>query len=97
MKCESITAGCGRLNFIDTVQIASDGGKDRSGCTYTLSVRCDPSFDWFFQFHFHQDPVMPGSLGVRSDRELMQTYALNKDLGAGFRNPKFGQIQSEVK
>ncbi|WP_295890778.1 beta-ketoacyl synthase N-terminal-like domain-containing protein [uncultured Vibrio sp.] len=85
----------GRLNFIDKVQITSDGGK--SGLGYLYAERTiDPS-DWFFQFHFHQDPVMPGSLGVEAIIELMQTYALNKDLGAGFRNPKFGQIQSEVK
>ncbi|MCZ8497945.1 hypothetical protein O9929_05180 [Vibrio lentus] len=32
---------------------------------------------------------MPGSLGVEAIIELMQTYALNKDNGAGFRNPKF--------
>ncbi|MFA0442744.1 beta-hydroxyacyl-ACP dehydratase [Vibrio sp. 10N.286.49.C2] len=85
----------GRLNFIDNVQITSDGGK--SGLGYLYAERTiDPS-DWFFQFHFHQDPVMPGSLGVEAIIELMQTYALNKDLGAGFRSPKFGQIQSEVK
>ncbi|MCK6263538.1 3-hydroxyacyl-[acyl-carrier-protein] dehydratase FabA [Vibrio sp. ZSDE26] len=85
----------GRLNFIDNVQITSDGGK--SGLGYLYAERTiDPS-DWFFQFHFHQDPVMPGSLGVEAIIELMQTYALNKDLGAGFLNPKFGQIQSEVK
>ncbi|MGF1748403.1 beta-ketoacyl synthase N-terminal-like domain-containing protein [Vibrio cionasavignyae] len=85
----------GRLNFIDKVQITSDGGK--SGLGYLYAERTiDPS-DWFFQFHFHQDPVMPGSLGVEAIIELMQTYALNKDLGAGFRSPKFGQIQSEVK
>ena len=81
----------GRLNFIDTVQITSDGGKDGLGYLYAERT-IDPS-DWFFQFHFHQDPVMPGSLGVEAIIELMQTYALNKDLGAGFRNPKFGQIQ----
>ncbi|MGR5001073.1 beta-ketoacyl synthase N-terminal-like domain-containing protein [Vibrio celticus] len=85
----------GRLNFIDTVQITSDGGKDGLGYLYAERT-IDPS-DWFFQFHFHQDPVMPGSLGVEAIIELMQAYALNKDLGAGFRNPKFGQIQSEVK
>ncbi|MGR5145970.1 beta-ketoacyl synthase N-terminal-like domain-containing protein [Photobacterium alginatilyticum] len=85
----------GRLNFIDKVEITSDGGK--SGLGYLYAERTiDPS-DWFFQFHFHQDPVMPGSLGVEAIIELMQTYALNKDLGAGFRSPKFGQIQSEVK
>ncbi len=85
----------GRLNFIDNVQITSDGGKEGLGYLYAERT-IDPS-DWFFQFHFHQDPVMPGSLGVEAIIELMQTYALNKDLGAGFRNPKFGQIQSEVK
>ncbi|MEH6531589.1 MAG: beta-ketoacyl synthase N-terminal-like domain-containing protein [Photobacterium frigidiphilum] len=85
----------GRLNFIDKVDITSDGGK--AGLGYLYAERTiDPS-DWFFQFHFHQDPVMPGSLGVEAIIELMQTYALNKDLGAGFRSPKFGQIQSEVK
>ncbi|PSW05950.1 beta-ketoacyl synthase N-terminal-like domain-containing protein [Photobacterium lipolyticum] len=85
----------GRLNFIDKVDITSDGGK--AGLGYLYAERTiDPS-DWFFQFHFHQDPVMPGSLGVEAIVELMQTYALNKDLGAGFRSPKFGQIQSEVK
>ncbi|WP_261859215.1 hotdog fold thioesterase [Photobacterium sanguinicancri] len=85
----------GRLNFIDTVKITSDGGKEGLGYLYAERT-IDPS-DWFFQFHFHQDPVMPGSLGVEAIIELMQTYALNKDLGAGFRSPKFGQIQSEVK
>lgn len=85
----------GRLNFIDSVKITSDGGK--AGLGYLYAERTiDPS-DWFFQFHFHQDPVMPGSLGVEAIIELMQTYAINKDLGAGFRSPKFGQIQSEVK
>lgn len=85
----------GRLNFIDKVEIVDDGGK--AGLGYLYAERTiDPS-DWFFQFHFHQDPVMPGSLGVEAIIELMQTYALNKDLGAGFRSPKFGQIQSEVK
>ncbi|MFC1235680.1 beta-ketoacyl synthase N-terminal-like domain-containing protein [Vibrio sp. F74] len=85
----------GRLNFIDKVDITSDGGK--AGLGYLHAERTiDPS-DWFFQFHFHQDPVMPGSLGVEAIIELMQTYAINKDLGAGFHSPKFGQIESEVK
>jgi 3-hydroxymyristoyl/3-hydroxydecanoyl-(acyl carrier protein) dehydratase len=40
---------------------------------------------------------MPGSLGVEAIIELMQTYAIDQDLGAGFNNPKFGQILSDIK
>ncbi|MGL4612986.1 MAG: hypothetical protein ACRCVV_03610, partial [Shewanella sp.] len=29
--------------------------------------------------------------------ELMQTYAIVQDLGAGFNNPKFGQMLSEIQ
>lgn len=85
----------GQLNFIDTAEIVNNGGKYNQG--YLAASRTiDPS-DWFFQFHFHQDPVMPGSLGVEAIIELMQTYAITNDLGAGFTNPKFGQILSDIK
>jgi 3-oxoacyl-(acyl-carrier-protein) synthase/3-hydroxymyristoyl/3-hydroxydecanoyl-(acyl carrier protein) dehydratase len=85
----------GQLNFIDKAEIVDTGGKYGKG--YLAASRTiDPS-DWFFQFHFHQDPVMPGSLGVEAVIELMQTYAISKDLGKGFTNPKFGQILSDIK
>jgi len=85
----------GQLNFIDSVEIVDNGGTE--GLGYLFAERTiDPS-DWFFQFHFHQDPVMPGSLGVEAIIETMQTYAIAKDLGAGFKNPKFGQILSDIK
>lgn len=85
----------GQLNFIDKAEIVKAGGK--AGLGYLYAERTiDPS-DWFFQFHFHQDPVMPGSLGVEAIIELMQTYAIDQDLGAGFKSPKFGQILSEIK
>lgn len=85
----------GQLNFIDTVEIVDNGGAEGLGYLYAERT-IDPS-DWFFQFHFHQDPVMPGSLGVEAIIETMQTYAISKDLGAGFNNPKFGQILSDIK
>ncbi|MGI2144858.1 beta-ketoacyl synthase N-terminal-like domain-containing protein [Shewanella frigidimarina] len=85
----------GQLNFIDQAEIVEAGGKYGKG--YLAASRTiDPS-DWFFQFHFHQDPVMPGSLGVEAVIELMQTYAISTDLGKGFTNPKFGQILSDIK
>ncbi|RJY18804.1 3-hydroxyacyl-[acyl-carrier-protein] dehydratase FabA [Parashewanella spongiae] len=85
----------GQLNFIDKVDIVSNGGKAKLGYLYAERT-VDPS-DWFFQFHFHQDPVMPGSLGVEAIIELMQTFAIEKDLGAGYSNPRFGQILSNIK
>ena len=85
----------GQLNFIDNVEIVEQGGKANKG--YLYAERTIDASDWFFQFHFHQDPVMPGSLGVEAIIELMQTYAIEMDLGRGFSNPKFGQLLSEVK
>ena len=34
----------------------------------------DPSF-WFFQAHFYQDPVWPGSLGLESFLQLLKFAA----------------------
>lgn len=84
----------GQLHFIDTVDIVEGGGKAGKG--YIYAERCVDPTDWFFQYHFHQDPVMPGSLGVEAIIESMQVYALKNDLGAGLKNPKFGQILSTI-
>ncbi|MEI6895467.1 MAG: beta-ketoacyl synthase N-terminal-like domain-containing protein [Colwellia sp.] len=77
----------GQMNFIDTVSIVEGGGK--SGIAYVHGERTIDATDWFFRYHFHQDPVMPGSLGVEAIIELMQTYALKNDLGKQFTNPRF--------
>jgi len=37
-------------------------------------IRVDPSF-WFFQAHFYQDPVWPGSLGLESFLQLLKYVA----------------------
>lgn len=84
----------GQLHFIDTVDVVEGGGKAGKG--YIYSERTIDPDDWFFQFHFHQDPVMPGSLGVEAIIESMQVYALKNDLGADLVNPKFSQILSTV-
>jgi 3-hydroxymyristoyl/3-hydroxydecanoyl-(acyl carrier protein) dehydratase len=75
------------MNFVDTVSIVEGGGK--ADLAYIYGERTIDASDWFFRYHFHQDPVMPGSLGVEAIIELLQTYALKNDLGAGFKNPRF--------
>jgi acyl transferase domain-containing protein/3-hydroxymyristoyl/3-hydroxydecanoyl-(acyl carrier protein) dehydratase len=41
------------------------------------SVKVDPSF-WFFQAHFYQDPVWPGSLGLESFLQLAKYVAFSR-------------------
>ncbi|MBT1444736.1 3-hydroxyacyl-[acyl-carrier-protein] dehydratase FabA [Shewanella sp. JM162201] len=85
----------GRLNFVDKVDIVRSGGK--AGLGYVYGERTiDPS-DWFFRFHFHQDPVMPGSLGVEAIIELLSSFALDAGLGNEFQNPRFNHCLSRVK
>ncbi|GAA0819566.1 beta-ketoacyl synthase N-terminal-like domain-containing protein [Colwellia asteriadis] len=85
----------GQMNFIDTVSIVEGGGK--AEIAYVHGQRAIDATDWFFRYHFHQDPVMPGSLGVEAIIELMQTYALKNDLGAQFTNPRFIAPTTQVK
>jgi acyl transferase domain-containing protein/3-hydroxymyristoyl/3-hydroxydecanoyl-(acyl carrier protein) dehydratase len=84
----------GQMNFIDTVSIVEGGGE--AGVAYLFGERTIDPTDWFFRYHFHQDPVMPGSLGVEAIIELLQTYAVKNDLGKDFTNPRFIAPVSEV-
>jgi 3-hydroxymyristoyl/3-hydroxydecanoyl-(acyl carrier protein) dehydratase len=51
----------------------------------------DPG-EWFFKAHFFQDPVQPGSLGVEGMCQLLQFYLIERDFGAGLRNPRFEPV-----
>lgn len=84
----------GQLNFVDTIAIIKDGGEQ--GLGYVYGERTVDASDWFFPCHFHQDPVMPGSLGVEAMLELLQAFALETGLGDGFSNPRFSWPQSTV-
>jgi len=41
------------------------------------SMAVDPS-SWFFDAHFYQDPVIPGSLGLQSFVQLMKSLAMER-------------------
>jgi len=77
----------GQLDFLDEIKIVPNGGKYNKG--YIFANRKINPADWFYTCHFYQDPVMPGSLGVEAILEAMQAYALQQNLGAGFRAPRF--------
>jgi PfaB family protein len=77
------------LDFLDEMLIIEDGGNYQQG--YIYAKKSITPEDWYFPFHFYQDPVMPGALGVESIIQAMQAYALQLDLGKSFKNPRFGQ------
>lgn len=84
----------GKLAFVDDAQISLDGGKHGLGYVYARSrVSVD---DWFFACHFHQDPVMPGSLGLEAITQAIQMYAIEVGLGAGFVQPHFANAEGQT-
>ena len=84
----------GQLHLLDEVQIAPAGGKFGQGYVYAHKI-INPR-DWFFRAHFHQDPVMPGSLGVEAMLQALQAYAIHNDLGRDFRSPRFIQTENHT-
>ena len=52
----------------------------------------DPG-EWFFKAHFFQDPVQPGSLGVEAMIQLLKFYLIERDAGAGLRQPRFESVR----
>ncbi|MDR3573810.1 MAG: hypothetical protein P4L50_08115 [Anaerolineaceae bacterium] len=76
------------LNFLDRVFIASNSDAlQKPGYIYAIKDN-DPQA-WFYPCHFHQDPVMPGSLGVEAMLQALQVYAIQQNLGSQFKTPHF--------
>ena len=76
-----------QLRFLDRVLMVRDSGKFGLGYIYADKA-VDPE-DWFYPCHFHNDPVMPGSLGVEAMMEALQVFALDQGLGRDWANPCF--------
>jgi 3-hydroxymyristoyl/3-hydroxydecanoyl-(acyl carrier protein) dehydratase len=77
----------GRLGLLDRVSFLRGGGRTGQGCVVARRP-VDPR-DWFFPFHFHDDPVMPGSLGVEAVLDALKASALALGLADGLRSPRF--------
>jgi 3-hydroxymyristoyl/3-hydroxydecanoyl-(acyl carrier protein) dehydratase len=66
-----------RLRMLDRVELfVPDGGPAGLGFIEG-SKDVDPD-EWFFQAHFYQDPVWPGSLGLESFLQLLKVIALRR-------------------
>jgi 3-hydroxymyristoyl/3-hydroxydecanoyl-(acyl carrier protein) dehydratase len=87
----NLSTASGHLGILDQVFVSPQGGKHSRGYVYATRVN-NPS-DWYYDCHFYQDPVMPGSLGVEAVLQALQAFALEQGLGAGMRSPHFGLPQ----
>ena len=66
-----------QLRMVDRVEtFVPDGGPHGLGFIEG-TTRVDPGA-WFFQAHFHQDPVCPGSLGLESFLQLLKVVAVER-------------------
>ncbi|MFI5783271.1 hypothetical protein [Nocardia sp. NPDC051570] len=70
----------GHLRLIDQATVVPDGGEFGKG--YVHGTRAIDPQDWYFQYHFFQDPVMPGSLGIEMLVQALQLYVIDNDLAA---------------
>lgn len=77
----------GHLRLIDSVEIVTGGGE--FGLGYLRGTRKIDPTDWYFDCHFHRDPVMPGSLGVEAIIAGLQVWAIDAGLGRRYRRPTF--------
>ncbi|MBI3925167.1 MAG: type I polyketide synthase [Armatimonadetes bacterium] len=65
------------LMMLDRIdQYVPDGGRHRLGFVRGSKV-VDPA-EWFFEAHFYQDPVMPGSLGLEAFLQALKYVALER-------------------
>ena len=63
----------GKLHLLDGVIISIGAGDHQEG--YVYANRRNTPQDWFYACHFHEDPVMPGSLGIEAIFQAMKVFA----------------------
>jgi 3-hydroxymyristoyl/3-hydroxydecanoyl-(acyl carrier protein) dehydratase len=66
----------GKLRLLDEVAIQSEAGNHQEG--YIYANRRNTPGDWFYACHFHEDPVMPGSLGIEAILQAMKIFSQQK-------------------
>jgi len=67
----------GRLRMLDRITSwIPDGGPKALG--FIRATRRVSADEWFFKAHFHQDPVVPGSLGLESFLQLLRFIAAER-------------------
>ncbi|WP_405596977.1 hypothetical protein OG741_12350 [Streptomyces sp. NBC_01410] len=77
----------GHFALVDRVDLVEDGGNHGKGYMHGFrEIRPD---EWYFDCHFHRDPVMPGSLGVEAILQAMRLFVIEQNLADGMERPHF--------
>ncbi|MFF1488338.1 beta-ketoacyl synthase N-terminal-like domain-containing protein [Streptomyces sp. NPDC058319] len=76
-----------KFALVDRVDLVTDGGRHGKG--YLHGKRAVRPDEWYFDCHFHRDPVMPGSLGVEAVLQALRLYVLEQNLAEGYARPRF--------
>jgi PfaB family protein len=76
-----------KFALVDRVDLVADGGRHGQG--YLHGRRAIRPDEWYFDCHFHRDPVMPGSLGVEAVLQALRLFVLENDLADGMERPRF--------
>jgi len=63
-----------RWRMVDTVEVYAPNGGPQGMGFIRAGIAVDPNA-WFFQAHFYQDPVWPGSLGLEGFLQLLRYLA----------------------
>jgi 3-hydroxymyristoyl/3-hydroxydecanoyl-(acyl carrier protein) dehydratase len=79
----------GKLRLLDSVAIVPGASDQNEG--YLYANRHNTPQDWFYACHFHEDPVMPGSLGIEAMLQAMKTFAIQQTPGNLFSDEVPGQ------
>jgi 3-hydroxymyristoyl/3-hydroxydecanoyl-(acyl carrier protein) dehydratase len=66
----------GKLRLLHGVAANAGAGNHQEG--YVYANRRNDSQDWFYACHFHEDPVMPGSLGIEAILQAMKVFAMQQ-------------------
>jgi 3-hydroxymyristoyl/3-hydroxydecanoyl-(acyl carrier protein) dehydratase len=66
-----------RFCMVDDIDLlVPDGGP--KGLGFVRGSKAVNPAEWFFQAHFYQDPVWPGSLGLESFLQLLKVFAVDR-------------------
>jgi 3-hydroxymyristoyl/3-hydroxydecanoyl-(acyl carrier protein) dehydratase len=81
------------LDLINNLQFKENGG--RFGCGIILGEKKLTGKEWFYENHFFQDPVMPGSLGIEAIMLGLWAYMKYSQPDTNFHSPRIDFSHSD--